>query len=89
MWEYRSSQSGKCSTGETRRSSSFQDSLLLCASGWGVSLLEVYEVLLMDSPIYPFLVRTSSTSLGKRRASNACNSRMTAGFDDGDPLSGE
>lgn len=55
----------------------------------GVPLLEVYEVLLIDPPIYPFLVRKSSTSLGKRRPSNACNSRVTTGFDDEDPLSGE
>ncbi|KAH0636272.1 hypothetical protein KY289_036187 [Solanum tuberosum] len=55
----------------------------------GVPLLDVDELLHMDPPIHPLLIRAGSTSMGKkRRTSKASSSRAAVGSDDEDPLSG-
>ncbi|KAH0698648.1 hypothetical protein KY284_012863 [Solanum tuberosum] len=55
----------------------------------GVPLFDTDEVLPMDPPLHPLLVRSGSTSRSKRRrTSRASSSRAAAGSDDEDPLSG-
>lgn len=51
--------SGRCSIRATKSHFSFPVLLLLYMSGKGVPLFDVDEVLPMDTPIYPLLVRSS------------------------------
>uniref|UniRef100_M1DRK8 Uncharacterized protein n=1 Tax=Solanum tuberosum TaxID=4113 RepID=M1DRK8_SOLTU len=55
----------------------------------GVPLFDADEVLSMDSPVHPLLVRTCSTSRSKRRRTGrGSNSKTAVNLDDDDPFSG-
>lgn len=99
MWGHRLSRSGRCSTGESRRKSSFPVLSLPYVSSFLV-LSQPYErsqacpcstltrYYSMDPPIYPHLVRVGSTSKDKRRRRiKASSNRAAAGFKEEDPLS--
>uniref|UniRef100_M1DXF8 Uncharacterized protein n=1 Tax=Solanum tuberosum TaxID=4113 RepID=M1DXF8_SOLTU len=62
--------------------------IALCKQA-GVPLFNVDEVISIDPPLHPLLVRSGSTSRGKRRRiSKASSSKAAVDLDDEDPLSG-
>uniref|UniRef100_M1D8X6 Putative plant transposon protein domain-containing protein n=1 Tax=Solanum tuberosum TaxID=4113 RepID=M1D8X6_SOLTU len=85
----RSFRSGRCSIVVTRRFCSYRDLLLYCASGRECYFLAPRMYLLWIPPLHPLLVRSGSTSRGKkRRTGRESSSKEAASSDDEGPLSG-
>uniref|UniRef100_M1DMY5 Putative plant transposon protein domain-containing protein n=1 Tax=Solanum tuberosum TaxID=4113 RepID=M1DMY5_SOLTU len=68
----------------------FPLALVVACAIQGVPLFDADEVLPMDPPLHPLLVRTSSTSRSKRRrrTGRASNSKEAVDSDDEDPILG-